>query len=418
MQTEQDVLSRKTEVDPKAYDYYLRGKQYFSVARYQQKELHIAEMMYFKAIELAPDFAQAYAELGCLYTEMYWHQVDHSQQLLDSAKNMIDIAMNLAPGKPEVHHAQGWFYYHGLRDFDRALAEFSRVIELQPNNALAIASISWVQRRQGKWGEAIDGLQTVTRLDPLDTWYKYELGITYHYCRRYKEAMIQFDKVIDLQPTNLWAYLLKSWTSLNQTGETREARGVLDTGRAYNGRWPELTWLEVYYDLCDKNYDHALSLMNAPGDVFFPENPDSTDYYSLKGFTYALMGRQQIARLYYDSARVQLESKLLTSPEAIPLLYSVAGVYAGLGRYDDAIISARRATELLPVSTDAIAGPIHIRNLAMIYAQAGLEDQAVELFDYLLTIPSTLSINSLMIAPEIALVRDDPRFRELVEKYK
>ncbi|MCX6832171.1 MAG: tetratricopeptide repeat protein, partial [candidate division Zixibacteria bacterium] len=334
------------------------------------------------------------------------------------AKKMIDFAVRLAPNIPETHQALGWYYYHGLRDFDRALDEFSRVLELQPNNALAMASSAWVQRRQGKWEEAIAGLQTVTKLDPLDAWYKYELGITYHYCRRYQDAIAQFDKVVDLQPNHRWAYLVKSWAFLSQTGETREARSVLDAGRACNGRWPELTWLEVYYDLCDRNYDHALSLMTAPGDVFFPENPDSSDYYYMKGFIFGLMGQGQLAEAYLDSVRVRLESKLLATPDAAPLLSSLANVYAGLDQIGKAVQMARRAVELDPVSNDALSGPISLRALATVYAKVGEQDQAIELCAHLLAIPSNVSVNILRLAPEFASLRDDPRFQALLKKYE
>jgi TolB-like protein/Flp pilus assembly protein TadD len=418
LQTEQEVLSRKTAIDPTAYDYYLRGKQYFSIARYQQKEMFLAETMHLKAIELAPDFAQAYAELGSLYTEMYWDLTDPSQQRLDSAKKMIDMAMRLASNTSEAHQALGWYYYHGLRDYKKALQEFSRVLELQPNNALAIASTAWVQRRQGRWDEAISALQMVTKLDPRDPWYRYELGITYYYCRRYPDAAAQFDQAIDLQPNHRWAYIVKSWTLLNQTGETREARGVLDAGRACNGRWPELTWLEVYLDLCDRNYDHALSLMSAPGDVFSPENPDSSDYYSMKGLTYALMGRQRPARLFFDSARVRLERKLSDAPRSAALLSSLASTYAGLGQNDKAVQLARRAVDLEPVSIDASAGTDRVRELAIICALVGEQGQAIELLDSLLAVPADISVNWLRLAPELASLRDNPRFQALLKKYE
>ena len=417
LQSEQDVLSRKFDVDSRAYDYYLRGKQYFSIARFQQKELRLAEKMHLKAIELAPDFAQAYAELGTLYTEMHWDQTDPSPQILDSAKKMIDIAMRLAPNNVETHEALGWYYYHGLRDFKHALKEFSRVLELQPNNAPALASTAWVQRRQGKWQEAIAGLELVNKLDPRDPWYKYELGITYHYCRRFQDAITQFDQVIDLQPNHTWAYILKSWALLNETGETREARGVLDAGRACNGRWPELTWLEVHYDLCDKDYDHALSLMAAPGDVFSPENPDTSDYYSLRGYTHKLMG-QQTASIYFDSARVRLEQKISATPDIAPLLSSLANVYVGLGQIEKAVSMARRAAELDPISDDALDGPNYVRTLAMVYAQTGQPDQAIDLLDHLLSIPSNLTVNTLKLMPEFAPLRDNPRFQELLRRYE
>jgi len=418
LQPEQEALFRKTKVDAGAYDYYLRGKQYFSIARYQQNELRLAEIMHLKAIELAPDFAPAYTELGALYTEMFWDLTDPSPQRLDSAKRMIDMAMRLAPRAPETHEALGWYYYHGLRDYERALNEFVKVLERQPNNVLALASTAWVQRRQGKWEEAIRGLQIVTKLAPRDAWYKYELGITYNYCHRYPDAIAQFDQAIDLQPNHKWAYLLKSWALFSQTGDTRQARGVLDTGRACNGRWPELTWIEVYYDFCDGKYDHALSLMTTRGDILFPEQPDSSDYYYMKGVAFELVNRQQIARACFDSARALLESSLSTTPDAAPLLSSLARVYARLGQGDKAVQMAQRASSLVSVSYDALDGPNYVRNLAMVYAQVGESAQAIELFDYLLKIPANVSVNWLRFAPELTLLRDNPRFQAMLKKHE
>jgi len=418
LQSEQNVLAQKPNIDPKAYDYYLRGKQYFSVARYKQSEVSLAERMFLKSIELAPDFALAYADLGSLYTETYWDRSDHSPQRLDSARKMVETAMRLAPNTAEAHEAMGWYYYHGLRDFERALGEFAKVLEIQPNNALAMASIAWVKRRQGRWDEAIAGLEMVNRLDPRDAWYKYELGITYHSCRRYREAIAQFDQVIDLQPNHQWVFLIKSVAVFDQTGDPIEARKVLDAGRAYIGRWPELTWVEVYYDLCDKRYDRALNLLTAPGVVSFPDFPDSSDYYSLKGSTYSLKGQPQIARLYFDSARVKLESKLSTTPNSAPLLSSLAYALAGSGQTDRAIATAKRAVELAPISADALDGPTYFRMLAMVYALTGKQDQAIEALDYLLSIPSNISVKSLALMPEFTSLHENPRFQALLKKYE
>jgi len=417
LQAEQLALGDRADVDPAAYDYYLRGKQYFSIARYEEPGMRLAEMMHLKAIELAPDFAPAYAELGSIYTEMYWDLTDPSSQRLDSAKRMVNIAMRLAPNAPETHQALGWYYYHGLRDYEHALGEFAKVLELQPNNALAIASTAWVQRRQGKWEEAIAGLRLAIRLDPREPWYRYELALTYLYCRRYQDAIAQFDRVIDLQPDHEWAYFIKSWTTLNLTGDTREARRVLDEGQGSIGGSPPLTWLEVYYDLMDGQYDHALGLMLVPGDVYFPENPDSLDYYYMKGLTYSLMRQRGVATTYFDSARVLLESKLAATPDAVPYLGGLARVYAGLGRRDDAIGMARRNAELVPLSTDALSGSDNLIDLAMIYAQVGEPNQAVELFDSLLAMPGRVSTITLRLMPEIAPLRDHPRFQALLAKY-
>lgn len=417
LQGEQEALARKREIDPLAYEYYLKGKQYFSIAGFQQKEARLAERMQWRAIEQAPEFAEAYAELGCIYTELYWSQPNQPRQLLDSAQRMIDKAAQLAPNLPETHQARGWYYYHGRHDFDRALEEFERVIALQPNNVLAKASIAWVQRRQGKWEEATAGLESVVRLDPLDDWYQYELGMTYHCRRRYLEAIAQFEKVLDLQPSHRWAYVVESWSTLNETGDLSAARAILERGRAANGRWPELTWLEVYYDLCDQKYDQALSLLTKRGDVLSPENPDSSDYYFLKGFTYALMGRLLPATTSLDSARRELESRMEDAEATASQLSSIAIVYAQLGLAEQALAAANRAVELNPVAGDALSGPTSLRALAFVYATLGMKERAIETIDQLLSIPANVSVKTLRISPELRVLHGDPGFEAVMKKH-
>jgi hypothetical protein len=52
----------------------------------------------------------------------------------------------------EAHFALGLFFYFGHRQYENALAEFNRTLELQPNNALARQYCAWVYRRRGEWG--------------------------------------------------------------------------------------------------------------------------------------------------------------------------------------------------------------------------------------------------------------------------
>jgi eukaryotic-like serine/threonine-protein kinase len=417
LQPEQDALTHTKEVNAAAYDYYLKGKEYFSIARLGQSDMRSAESMFLKAIGLAPDFAQAYAELGSLYVELHWENPESSPKILDSAKKLIDISLRLAPNLPESRQALGWYYFHGTRDFGRAFEEFSKVLEIQPNNVLAMASVAWVQRRLGKWDEAIQGLAMMTRLAPRDPWYKYELGLTYHYCRRYQEAVEQFDRVIDLQPSNHWAHHLKSWALFNVTGETKEALATLDAARASIGRWPELTWFEAYYDCCDRKYESALKLLNARGDVLFPEGSDSSDYYYLKGVVYALMKKPEAARIYYDSARAELELKVAASPTSATLHTLMAQAYAGLGQKEKAIQAAKKAVELVPESRDALEGPTYVRNLAVVYALTGEYDQATALFDHILSEPANGSVNWLRVAPGFDALRATPGFQAMLAKH-
>jgi len=418
LQSEQDALDNQPEISPEAYDYYLRGKQYFSIARYRQDELRTAERMHLKAIEAAPKFALAYAELGALYTEIHWDGVDTTQAILDSARTVIDIALDLAPDSPESIQALGWYYYHGLRDFDRALEAFYRVLQVQPNNSLTIASIAWVERRQGKWDSAIDGLNRAVQLAPREPWYYHELGNTYSSCRRFEKAVSSYEQVIDLDPLNEWAFFGKSWAVLNLTGDPSAALKVVDEGFTFNSNSATLRFAAAYYYLCDNNPEQALTFMTGPRDFYLWQYDDGLDYYYLKGKTYLFMQHLDMAVTYLDSARIIVEKMAGADPDVSEIQSIMGKIYSALGRREEAVAAAQRGVELLPVSIDALDGPGAIWDMAVVYTDVGEYDLAIDQLDSLLAIPSEVSIKWLKIAPEFIALRDHPRFRELIKKYE
>jgi tetratricopeptide (TPR) repeat protein len=77
-------------------------------------------------------------------------------------------AVTLAPDLAEAHIALGLFHYYGFREYEPALTEFQRSIEVQPNNALAIGFVGFVHRRQGKWDRTLDELKRSIDLNPRD----------------------------------------------------------------------------------------------------------------------------------------------------------------------------------------------------------------------------------------------------------
>ncbi len=167
----------------------------------------------------------------------------------------------------------------------------------------------------------------------------------------------------------------------------------------------------------DRNYSAALDqLAHTPAEVIdnqFGYIPRSLWYAQV----YKLMGQGDLARAYYDSARVLLEAKLQEDPED-PRYHSTLGIaYAGLGRREEAIREGKLAVEILPLSRDAYYGPHFILDLARIYAMLGEQDAAVDQLELLLSIPSEITVPLLRLDPVWDPLREHPRFQGLVEKF-
>ena len=87
---------------------------------------------------------------------------------LPEIKSMAERALTLQPNLPEAHIALGTVYYYGYRQYQEALAEFSRALQLRPNSSQALQYLGFVHRRQGKLELALEELTKALEQNPRD----------------------------------------------------------------------------------------------------------------------------------------------------------------------------------------------------------------------------------------------------------
>jgi tetratricopeptide (TPR) repeat protein len=132
---------------------------------------------------------------------------------------------------------------------------------------------------------------------------------------------------------------------------------------------------------------------------------------------YGFRGDRAHARAYADTARMAFAARIAASPDD-PQTLAVLGVsLAYLGRKDEAIHDGERAVALLPVTTDAELGPYIQHQLVRIYLTVGETDKALTELQSLLSHPYYVSPGWLVIDPNFAQLRGDPRFARLVASH-
>jgi hypothetical protein len=89
-----------------------------------------------------------------------------------------------------------------------------------------------------------------------------------------------------------------------------------------------------------------------------------------------------------------------------------------LGNEEAAIAGARRAVELLPVSSDALRGLDAVSNLARVYAILGHDEDAIEQLEYLLSVVSFWTAADFRRDPLFAPFRDNSRFQAMLRVYE
>jgi tetratricopeptide (TPR) repeat protein len=311
-----------------------------------------------------------------------------------------------------------WFHWAALDDHDRALEEFTALRDKYPSDAVFTFCLGLIKRTQGEWEEAVAEIQRAIRLNPRSTTFRGECGVTLYYLRRYAEAESLYNRELELKPDAWMPHSNKVLLRLMGQGDLKGARQVLQEALRKVERLPKLTILEALLEMAAGNFDRALTLLEDYGNSGELSAYDTASLYNLKGSACRYSNQTDLMEAHYDSARVILEKLVLAEPDDAWNHSELGLTYAGLGGKQEAIREGELAVELEPVAESAMEGSGLELNLADIYVMVGEYDRAIEKLDYLLSIPSEVSVPSLRIWPEYDPLRNHPRFQEMLEKYE
>jgi len=218
---EQERLQRKYTDNMEAYDYYLRGLDYFSCLTKEANDL--ARQMHQKAIDLDPKFAAAYALLGLTHSQewsMGWSQDPRSlEHAFELAQRALAIDDSLPSGYAILGEVYLWKKQH-----EKAIAVQKKAIALSPNDADAIAGLGGILTWAGRPEETIRLVKKAMRLNPINpTEYLWNLGHAYCLMGRYEEAIEALKRVLDRSPDYMpaHAFLAATYSELEREEEAR-----------------------------------------------------------------------------------------------------------------------------------------------------------------------------------------------------
>src|SRR4029453_4622424 len=149
-----------------------------------------------------PSFFKAYCLLAAAHDQLYFVG-DHTPGRLAAAEAAVREAFRIRPNAGEAHLARAFHLYNGYLEYDGALAELEIARRGLPNNPRIFSVTGYIQRRQGRWEEAIRSLERAIELDPRDLDRLGNIGDSYGMARRYAEQKSKLDRMLAIEPSNV-----------------------------------------------------------------------------------------------------------------------------------------------------------------------------------------------------------------------
>jgi TolB-like protein/AraC-like DNA-binding protein len=181
---ERSNLSKTDTKNSEAYDLYLNGV--YQYRTYTNKGAHNAIDLLTRAIELDPNYANAYAWLANSYIGLasIWGAELSATDALQKGKPYIDKALALDPDQDVARMLMGFYKLYYDWDLEGAAAEYERSIKYGHPDALAIYIdyLNFVGRHK-------EALTLAERLNASDPYYpNSRMILSYFYNGKMKEA--------------------------------------------------------------------------------------------------------------------------------------------------------------------------------------------------------------------------------------
>jgi TolB-like protein/DNA-binding winged helix-turn-helix (wHTH) protein len=218
-EVQQSNLSSATQVNPQAYDDYLKCRYFW--ARRTAVDLQRSVQSCEQAVARDPNFAQAWAQLADSYLTLPVYADKQPIGALRRAKAAADRAVALDNGLADGHTALGLLNEEAWK-WQEAGFEYETAIRLNPNSARAHQLYASYLSAMGRHEESLRHMLLAQQLDPISLIIRTNVGYVLGRARRFENAAAACGKVLELDAGFVPAHLCLSW-DYEYLGKYKEA---------------------------------------------------------------------------------------------------------------------------------------------------------------------------------------------------
>jgi len=308
--------------------------------------------------------------------------------------------------------------YWGYFDYARARAELDIARRSVPNNPEVYEVSAWIDRRQGRWSDAVRDVERASELDPRNFFLAANVAAFYFGTRPlpYEQTRKALDRMLALRPNFIDARIdAGGGLEMHWRADTRHWHATIekilaDEPASANDRAMKLQRFQLA--LFERDFIAAGRIVAAA-----PQDQDWLDGFSREfwmGVVARAKGDLVAAQAAFTAARAEQEAVVRARPGVEWALCTLGVIDAALGRKEEALREGRRAVELMPLARDSTEGPQLVYHLAWIYAWTGERDLAIEQLEIVSKIPTGPTYGMLRLDPVWDPLRGDPRFEKIV----
>lgn len=193
---EKERIKRKPTENLTAYEYYLKGKEFYT--HYKKDDNEKAIEQFKKAIELDRKYALAWAGLGDAYSQKYG-RFGFDKSWIDSSKIAAGNAIKLDSTSSEAYKALANAFNYA-NQYDKGFELLQTSVRLNPNNAAAVGNLGTGYFFRGDLPQALKWEKKGAAINPKNNIPFQLIGWIYRLLGDFSNAELWLKKSLDLKP--------------------------------------------------------------------------------------------------------------------------------------------------------------------------------------------------------------------------
>jgi TolB-like protein/Tfp pilus assembly protein PilF len=395
-----------------AYDLFLQARRFVQLETVNDYKTAID--LFKESLDLDPNFKLAWIGLARAHMSNYWsYGGDPANR--DLALEAIERARAIDPDFAELYMAEGFYWYWGYLDYERALYKLGKAIEMMPGNDEAYMWRGWASRRAGLWEQALASMQQSLKLNPRVHLNWQEYAQTLMYLHRYEEAIEAAKQARVLDPDSFWGRSTAARLALLVDGDTESAVQLMIGSQ--HSRDFDFFESFMYVNILARRYEEALSAARQ-----IPNELEVRRAVIILREDWAArilfyMDRKDEARQAAAAAVFRLKGLRSEQGEDYRIDLAEARVSAIQGVAPDQLrLMVEKSISSAPA--DDVEAFRDKYKYAQVFATAGMVSDAIAQLEPLWSPPSEISVHIIDNDPAFDGIRNDAVFAAMVEKHR